>query len=114
MSALLMRSGAGVPLSAVYGLFYGCLAATRLVVPSRYMPFIFGDDGILSETEEDLKEIVGNLMSLWNILAGWEPEGEHFYYPESGFSNTREGLKARIGDRILFLDHFLKLRLIPE
>ena len=55
-----------------------------------------------------MREIVGNLMSLWNMLAEWEPEGEYFCYPESGFSNTREGLKARISDRILFLDYFIK------
>ena len=108
MADFLERAGARLSLSQVYGLFYGCLASPHVVEPSQYMPLIFGDDKGTPDTLEETTSVLGNLMPLWNLIAGWNAEKEPFYFPDIHYSHTRGGIIKRVEDDCSLIDYFIK------
>jgi hypothetical protein len=93
----LERVGAKLTLHEIYGLFYGCIAATHMVLPSQYIPLIFGEEPEF-ESLEEANSVMGSLMALWNLLASWKPEEHVYYYPETGYAVTSQGLIRRVND----------------
>ncbi|MDP2279879.1 MAG: SEC-C metal-binding domain-containing protein [Nitrospirota bacterium] len=104
----LRKAGAKISISAIYGLFYGSLAAPHLVKPSQYTPFVFGEEGADFETMEEAHQAMGNLMMLWNILAGWEPEDEPCLFPAEEYQDSPEGLINRVRDNSSLITFFIK------
>lgn len=107
MKKLLKKGSSKLTIFEVYGLFYGCLAATNLVKPSQYMPLILGEEASF-ESDEDLNKFFSNLMHLWNILAGWEPENDPFILPETEYPATYDGLKQQTNDDASIMRYFIK------
>ena len=108
MRKLLIKVGSSRTLHEIYGLFYGCVGAPYMVVPSRYLSVIFDGKEPDVESVEEARRIIGGLMALWNILAGWQPEEETFYFPELSYPATLEGLKMRVRDDRSFREFFMK------
>ncbi len=104
----LKKIGSKLSVSEIYGLLYGTLAAPNMAMPSQITSMIFGNEGGDFEYMEEVKEIMGNLMSLWNIIAGWKPESEPFFYPDIEYPDTSEGLKQRIKDNSSLIIYFIK------
>ncbi len=103
---LLQKSGAEFSIFAVYGLFYGCLAAPHTMTPSQYLPMIFEKQGSLPEGEA--KVLLGSLMALWNTLADLKPETDQFILPATKYPKTPEGLLQRATDDTVFIEHFME------
>lgn len=108
MREYLKKAGSKLSISEIYGLLCGALAGPNVVMPSKITPMIFGEEGGDFQSIEEAKEVMGNLMSLWNIIAGWKPESEPFFYPESEYPKTDAGLKQRVNDNLCFIDYFIK------
>lgn len=108
MEEYLKKTGSKLSVSEIYGLLYGTLAAPNMAMPSQITSMIFGNEGGDFEYMEEVKEIMGNLMSLWNIIAGWKPESEPFFYPDIEYPDTSEGLKQRIKDNSSLIIYFIK------
>jgi hypothetical protein len=79
-----------------------------MVMPSKMMPMIFGEEGGDFESMEEAKEVMGNLMSLSNVIAGWKPESEPFFYPHSEYPKTDAGLTQRVNNNLCFIKYFIK------
>jgi len=107
MSRLLEKAGARLSISEIYGLIYGCLAAPHMVVPSQYMPLIFGEEGGTYDSMEEANKVLGNLMSLWNVLADLDPESNPVYFPDIKYYETYEGLTERLKDDYSLIDSFI-------
>lgn len=107
MADILAEVGSPCTLHEVYGLFYGCLAAPGMVMPSQYIPLLLGDD-VTFESMEDANRLMNNLMSLWNLIAGWEPRSEAFSGPAVEYPVTATGLKERTEAWYSFVKYFLK------
>ena len=107
MSSLLEKVGAKFSLTQIYGLFYGCLAAPELVIPSMYHPLIFGEEGAKFETEEEAQTVIGSLMALWNTLSRWNPVSDDVFLPSLKYESTCGGLVNHIKDDHLFAETFV-------
>jgi hypothetical protein len=108
MADFLERAGARLSLSQIYGLFYGCLASPHVVETSQYMPLIFGDDKGPLDALEETTSVLGNLMPLWNLIAGWNAEKEPFYFPDVHYPHSRGGIMKRIEDDCALIEYFIK------
>lgn len=108
MREFLRKVNSKLSIFELYGLLYGCLAATNLVKPSQYMPMIFGEEGASFDSEEEANVFLGNLMYLWNTLAQWEPETGPFIFPDTEYPNTYTGLKQRVKDNSSLIEYFIK------
>lgn len=108
MSEYLRKANSKLTIFEVYGLFYGCLAAPNLVMPSWFYPLIFGEEGAGFESEEEATEIVGNLMSLWNVLAQWRPGKDRFIFPDAKYPMTDNGMAQRTKDDYSLIEYFVK------
>ncbi len=108
MNERLKKLGSKRTIHEVYGLLHGCIAATRMVMPSQYFKLIFDEEGAALETENEAKEFLGNLMNLWNLIAKWQPETTPFLQPAVRYPNTREGLKDRTTQYASLIDYFIK------
>lgn len=108
MKDFLKRAGSKLTIHELYGLFYGCLAATNLVKPSQYFPMIFSEEGADFDSEEEANVVLSNLMSLWNDLARWKPETEPFIVPDTEYPDTDAGLKQRVKDNSSLIKYFIK------
>lgn len=108
MREFLRKTGSKLTIHELYGLFYGCIAATNLVKPSQYFPMIFGEEGASFGSEKEANEILANLMFLWNALAQWKPEADPFIVPDTEYPNTDAGLKQRIKDNLSLIKYFIK------
>ena len=108
MQELLKKVGSQLTIFELYGLFYGCLAATNLVTISQYMPLIFGKEEPTFESDEEANKFFSNLMRLWNILAGWEPANGPFILPEAEYPPAYAGLKQQINDSSSMSRYFIK------
>lgn len=106
IAELLQRSGAEVSIFAVYGLFYGCLAAPLPMSPSQYLPVIFEKQGSLPE--EDAQVLLGSLIALWNTLAALKPETDQFILPATKHPQTPEGLLQRVKDDAILIEYFME------
>jgi len=107
MAGLLAGIGSPCSLHEVYGLFYGCLAAPDMVMPSQYIPLILGDD-VAFGSMEDANNLIKNLMGLWNHIAGWEPWNEAFTVPVVEYPVTIAGIKERTEAWHSLIGYFLK------
>lgn len=108
MEEYLKKAGPELSLSEIYGLLCGALAGPNMVMPSKLTSMIFGEEGGDFKSMEEAKEIMGNLMSLWNIIAGWKPESEPFLYPDIEYPETHTGLMQRVNDNLCFIKYFIK------
>lgn len=108
MKDFLKRAGSKLTIHELYGLFYGCLAATNLVKPSQYFPMIFSEEGANFDSEEEANVVLSNLMFLWNDLARWKPETDPFIVPDTEYPDTDAGLKRRVKDNSSLIKYFIK------
>lgn len=75
MQESLEQCGSKRTLHEVYGLFYGCIAAPHMVRPSDYLELILGKEDMKPfGSLDDANRMLGNIMSLWNLIASWKPE----------------------------------------
>lgn len=107
MSSFLEKVGARFSLAQIYGLFYGCLSAPELVMPSVYHPLIFGEEGAEFETEEEAQTVMGSLMALWNAFTRWDPAVDDFFLPNIKYDSTCDGLIKRLTDNHSFAESFV-------
>ena len=105
MREQLRKAGSPRSLHEVYGLFYGLLAAPKLVMPSSYMPLLLGENQIPFESQEEAQRFMGGLMSLWNVLVDCQ-ETKVFRFPETNYPATLEGLKQRVLEDRRLLEWF--------
>ena len=108
MAEYLDKAGSKLSLMGVYGLLHGCIAAPHMVMPSVLVPVIFGEEGAEFESMEKAEKIMGNLMSLWNIISGWRPASEQFLCPGSEYPVSSEGIRKRIEDNKSLIKYFIK------
>ena len=94
-------------LHEIYGLFYGAMAAPKLADPAQYVTMIFDVDNAGDVSEEVSAEVHVNLMSLWSFIARWNPEEEPFYFPETEYPATVQGLRQRALDNISMINYFI-------
>jgi hypothetical protein len=108
MAELLKKTGAKLSINVVYGLFYGCLASPDLVMPSRYIPLILGEEDRELKSMEQVERIYGNLMSLWNLLSGWKPERGPCLFPDIEYPGNYGGVVQRLKDNYSLVEQFIK------
>lgn len=108
MSEYLAKAGSRLDIHGLYGLFYGCLAAPCVVMPSRYLPVILGDEEPFLGREDESKEMIANAGRLWNILARWRPERGPFIFPDTEYVLSGEGLEERVTDDISLISYFIE------
>jgi uncharacterized protein YgfB (UPF0149 family) len=94
-------------LHEIYGLFYGAIAAPKVADPAQYVTMIFDVDSAGDASEEVSAEVHANLMSLWNFIARWNPEEEPFYFPETDYPDTAQGMRQRAHDNISMINYFI-------
>jgi hypothetical protein len=105
----LEKCGSKRTLYEVYGLFYGCIAAPHAVNPSGYLDIILGrEDRKPFESLDDANMTLGNIMSLWNLIASWNPEQGVYVYPDMEYPETLDGLKQNIQGHLAFINFFIK------
>ncbi|MFQ5882541.1 MAG: SEC-C metal-binding domain-containing protein [Candidatus Methylomirabilales bacterium] len=88
----LNKAGAKIILDELYGLFYGCIAATYPVMPSAYMPLIFGEEGMRIAPLGEANQILGHMMALWNHLVARDP----LTFPHQAVAGDLGGLRDKI------------------
>lgn len=108
MEEYLEKAGSELSIFGLYGLLYGCLAAPDLVKPSEFIPLIFGKEGSHFETEEEAQAMMGNVMSLWNLIGQWDPAKEDLMLPEFEYDADAEGAMYRIYDALALVSSFLE------
>ncbi len=109
MREMLTKMGSPRTLHEIYGLFYGCIAAPKIVLPSAYLDLVLGKEGRKPfESLEDANRVLGNIMSLWNLIAGWKPEDGEYFYADVTYPETTDGLKQMLCDRAAFITFFTK------
>lgn len=108
MAEYLRKADSKILLPGLYGLLYGCLAAPNMVMPSRLIPIIFGEEGANFKSEEEANAFFTNLMFLWNILAHWEPGESSFLLPDIKYPNTDTGFQQRAKDNLFLIEWFMK------
>jgi uncharacterized protein YecA (UPF0149 family) len=107
MEEYLEMAGSELSIYGLYGLLYGCLAAPDPVMPSEFMPLVFGKKGPQFGTEEEAQEMSGNMMALWNLIGQWDPETEDLMIPEFDYDADIEGALFRIYDALSLAGLFL-------
>lgn len=99
--------GAEINIFQLYGLIYGSLAGTKLVMPSKFITRVLGDNSVFNSIEE-ANEVLTNLMSLWNRIAEWNLENETFIFPEREYPVSRAGFLQLLKDQNDFVEYFVK------
>lgn len=108
LQGMLKKVGSPRTIHEIYGLFYGCLGATRLVMPSEYLPIVLGEDKSF-ETLEEANQLLSNLMALWNTLARCTRPGTTCdAFPAVRYPKTPDGFKQRIINDRSIIDYFMK------
>lgn len=108
MAELLKKAEAKLSISGIYGLFYGCLAGPEMVMPSRYIPLILGEEDREFKSMHEVKKMYGNLMSLWNMLSGWRPERGPCPFPDIEYPDNYSGVAQRLKDNYSLVEQFIK------
>jgi len=108
MEEYLEMAGSELSIYGLYGLFYGCNAAPEPVMPSEFMPLVFGKKGPQFGTEEEAQEMSGNMMALWSLIGQWDPETEDLMMPEFDYDADIEGATYRIYDALSLAALFLR------
>jgi len=108
MRKSLKKTGSKLTIYEIYGLFYGCIAATNTVVPSQYIPMIFDESEASFESVKEAKKILSNLMFLWNTLVRWEAGIEPIIFPEEEYPDNYDSLKQRAKDISSLIKYFIK------
>jgi len=108
MEEYLKKAGSKLSLHEVYGLLYGIITAPNMVMPSKITSLIFSEQGTELESMEKARELYGNLMSLWNKIAGWKPDSEPFFSPDIEYTDNYDGLKQRIQDDSSLIQYLIK------
>ena len=99
---------AKISLHELYGLFYGCVAATNLVPPSKYTPMIFDQEEMVFASTKEAERVMGNFLSLWSTIASWNPKGSGYFYPDISYPMNAGGLLQRMDDMSGFIQYFMK------
>ena len=108
MEEYLEMAGSEISIFGLYGLLYGCHAALNPVMPSEFMPLVFGKKGPQIETEEEAQEMSDNMMALWSLIGEWDPETEDLMVPEFDYDADIEGALFRIYDALSLAGLFLR------
>jgi uncharacterized protein YecA (UPF0149 family) len=108
MEEYLEMAGSELSIYGLYGLFYGCNAVPNPVMPSEFMPLVFGKKGPQFGTEEEAQEMSGNMMALWNLIGQWDPETDDLMVPEFDYDADIEGTIYRIFDALSLAGFFLR------
>jgi hypothetical protein len=108
MEEYLEEAGSEMSLFGLYGLFYGCHAAPRPVMPAEFLPLIFGEEGAQFETDEDAQAMLDNVLSLWDLLGQCDAETEGLALPEIDYEADAEGATYRIYDALALVGYFLE------
>ncbi|NTW67659.1 MAG: YecA family protein [Nitrospirae bacterium] len=108
ITKILKKIGSGHTLHELYGLFYGCAAATHPVPPSGHLPIIFDPETAKFESEQDAKTLLEKMLTLWNMIATWDPQGTDFFFPPTKYPVTVHGVLTRSGDLVSFVHYFIK------
>ena len=103
----LAKVGSKRTLHEIYGLFYGGMAAPDPADPGEYLPAIFEEDPASPVSEEDSQNMRDNLLSLWNFIAQWKPEGDPFYFPEQEYPDNYQGVLQRLTDDAALVQYFI-------
>lgn len=105
----LEKCGSKRTLHEVYGLFYGCISTPHMDRPSDYLDLILGrEDSKPFASLNDANRTLGNIMSLWDFIASWKPEQGEYFYPDTEYPVTLDGLKQSIMDHLAFMNYFVK------
>ncbi len=108
MAEYLIKSGAMLSVTEVYGLLYGCLAAPKMVLPSQLIPEIFGDHEPDRLSKETVELVIGNILSLWNILGAWEAGKEPLLLPDIEYLPTFDDTKRFLTDICSLVSRFAR------
>ncbi|RPI36314.1 MAG: hypothetical protein EHM54_06035 [Nitrospiraceae bacterium] len=108
MEEYLEMAGSEISIFGLYGLLYGCHAAPNPVMPSDFMPLVFGKKGPQIETEKEAQEMSDNMLALWSLIGEWEPETEDLMIPEFDYDADIEGALFRIYDALSLAGLFLQ------
>jgi uncharacterized protein len=108
IAKILRKIGSDHTLHEIYGLFYGCAAATHPVPPSGHLPIIFDPENMDFASEQDAKTLLVKMTTLWNMIATWDPGGKDFYFPPTEYPATVHGGLTRSEDLVSFVHYFIK------
>ena len=67
----------GMGLSDLDGFLTGIVVGPELILPSEWLPVIWGDDEPVFETEAEMRTVLGTIMGRYNEIVTWldsEPE----------------------------------------
>ena len=107
LTKLLEKLNAKMSLHGVYGLFYGCVAAPVLVMPSQYMPHILDPENSTYESMEQAESFMNTLMALWNGIARSQMEDDDMICPEKEYPNNETGLSGKADDLAALVNGFM-------
>jgi len=107
LTKLLEKLNAKMSLHAIYGLFYGCIAAPVLVKPSQYMPHILDSENSTYESMEQAESFMNTLMALWNGIARSQMEDDDMICPEREYPTNETGLSVKADDLVSLINGFM-------
>lgn len=96
MDSLLKKYEVEFTLHQLYGLLYGAISAPEIVQPSQIISILFKGKEPKFGLMEEAKNFFGNVMALWNVVAGSISGGSHIAWPETVFQHSNSGLKEYI------------------
>jgi uncharacterized protein len=93
-----LESGRGgencMTIEAVDGMFACLICSPELIMPSRWMPVVWGGEGPEYESMEEANEIIGLLMRMWDEVARTIHEGN--YGPMVTVLKCRDGVNRSV------------------
>ncbi|HAG50656.1 MAG TPA: hypothetical protein DHU69_07050 [Deltaproteobacteria bacterium] len=108
MDSLLKKYEVEFTLHQLYGLLYGAISAPEIVQPSRVISIIFNGKEPEFESMEEAKSFLGNVMTLWNVVAGSTSGEAPMAWPEIVFQQSDSGLKEYIHAITSLAEQFIK------
>ena len=108
MDSLLKKYEVEFTLHQLYGLLYGVISAPEIVQPSHVISIIFNGKEPEFESMEEAKSFLGNVMTLWNVVAGCTSGEGLMAWPETVFQQSESGLKEYINAINSLNEQFIK------
>src|SRR3989344_3776040 len=108
MASLLKKYEVEFTLHQLYGLLYGAVSAPAAVQPSQVLSVIFNRKEPEFESMEEAKSFLGNVMSLWNVVADSTSGEDRMAWPETVFQQSDAGLKEYIHAVTSLTEQFIK------
>ena len=108
MASLLKKYEVEFTLHQLYGLLYGAVSAPAVVQPSQVLSVIFQEKDPVFETKDEASSFLGNVMALWNVVAGCISGGSPIAWPKIVFQQSDVGLKEYIHAITSLAEQFIK------